>query len=353
MADFRFIDRIREVSNSSGTGAMSLVSTVPGFQAWAELGNNRTAYYVIEAVDDNNVPTGQWETGIGTWVASGNQLQRTNPKQGSGNAGGALVNFAAGRKLVYSDAIGTLFYDGFLLDTGTTGRVPYSLEGYGLQTGAMVYTAASGLFASTLINATTGFRVNGSAASNAFLVGDGTNFVSSSFDATKVLLGPDVDLSPVTANTNTSSAQNLMAYTFPSGWLNTVGRTFRCVSSGINSTKTGTQPAMAYSATLGGVALINHSTFTPSATGSNGTWYMEFLMSTFSSGSSGTVLAKGWSTIRIPAGGTGHNVDTNTGASGAINLTGSPVLQIQVTFSTNPSASNTSTQQIMTVERLN
>lgn len=54
-------------------------------------------YYMIEAVDGSNIPTGEWETGLGTYSAA-NTITRTTVHNSSN--GGAAVSFSAGTKRV-------------------------------------------------------------------------------------------------------------------------------------------------------------------------------------------------------------------------------------------------------------
>jgi hypothetical protein len=84
-------DRVRETTNSTGTGTITLAGPYSGFQAFSVLGTGNTTYYAI--VDPT---TGSWEVGIGTYTSAGNTLSRDTVLSSS-NAG-ALVPFAAGLK---------------------------------------------------------------------------------------------------------------------------------------------------------------------------------------------------------------------------------------------------------------
>lgn len=94
----KWFDRVVETSTTTGTGTFTLAGAVTGFQAWSVVGNANTAHYVIEAIDAGGVPTGDWETGIGTYTSSGTTLARTTVLASSN--GGSLVNFGAGTKRV-------------------------------------------------------------------------------------------------------------------------------------------------------------------------------------------------------------------------------------------------------------
>jgi hypothetical protein len=91
-------DRVLETTTTTGTGALTLAGAVVGFRTFASVcANGDTAYYYAEEVDASGVPTGAWETGIGTW-GTGGVFTRTTV-HASSNAG-AAVSFAAGTKRV-------------------------------------------------------------------------------------------------------------------------------------------------------------------------------------------------------------------------------------------------------------
>ncbi len=101
-------DRVRETSTTTGTGALTLAGAVTGFRAFSSVctSPSDTCYYMIQAVDANGVPTGEWETGLGTYSAA-DTLTRTTPQRSS-NANTA-VNFSAGTKQVVIDATQAYF----------------------------------------------------------------------------------------------------------------------------------------------------------------------------------------------------------------------------------------------------
>ena len=84
-------DRVRETTSVVGTGAVTLLGAVTGFQSFSTIGNANTTYYCISDQEGVN-----WEVGIGTYTASGTTLARTTVLSSS-NAG-ALVVFPAGTK---------------------------------------------------------------------------------------------------------------------------------------------------------------------------------------------------------------------------------------------------------------
>ena len=91
-------DRVLETSTTTGTGAFALSAAVTGFRRFSAVcATSDTCPYYIETVDVGGSPTGEWETGIGTYSAA-NTLTRTTVLASS-NAN-AAVNFAAGTKRV-------------------------------------------------------------------------------------------------------------------------------------------------------------------------------------------------------------------------------------------------------------
>lgn len=93
-----FEDRIFELSTSTGTGDIALAGAVTAYRAFSSvLAIGDTLPYMVEAVDSNGKPTGDYEYGLGTYSAA-NTITRTQIR-GSSNAG-AAVNFTAGTKFV-------------------------------------------------------------------------------------------------------------------------------------------------------------------------------------------------------------------------------------------------------------
>lgn len=90
-------NRIRETSVTPGTGPLTLAGAVVGFQAFSVLGDGASCAATIEAVDSQNVPTGDWEVSLCT--VSAGVLTRVTPLESSN--GGSLVNFGAGTKNVF------------------------------------------------------------------------------------------------------------------------------------------------------------------------------------------------------------------------------------------------------------
>ena len=79
-------DRVKETSNTSGTGTIVLAGAVTGYQSFAVVGNANTTYYTIADQQGAN-----WEVGIGTYYTGNVSLARTTIIASS-NAN-AVVNF--------------------------------------------------------------------------------------------------------------------------------------------------------------------------------------------------------------------------------------------------------------------
>ena len=147
-------DRVLETASAPGTGSVSLLGAVTGYQSFSSaIGNANTCYYTIADQSGAN-----WECGIGTYTSSGNTLARTTVLSSSN--GGSLTNFASGtqnvfvtypsEKSVYLDASGNVSalgtiasgtwnastivttYGGTGLSSYTAGDLPYYATGTAL-----------------------------------------------------------------------------------------------------------------------------------------------------------------------------------------------------------------------------
>lgn len=93
-------DRVQETTTTTGTGTITLNGAVSGFKSFGTvMSDGDTTYY---AIIGSTVGT-EWEIGVGTYVASGTQLQRTTVLANSLNTT-ALISFSAGTKFVFQDA---------------------------------------------------------------------------------------------------------------------------------------------------------------------------------------------------------------------------------------------------------
>lgn len=87
-------DRVKETSNTAGTGTIVLAGAVSGYQSFAVVGNSNTTYYTIADQSGAN-----WEVGIGTYY-SGNVSLSRDTILASSNSNSA-VTFGSNTKDVF------------------------------------------------------------------------------------------------------------------------------------------------------------------------------------------------------------------------------------------------------------
>jgi hypothetical protein len=91
--------RVAETTTSTGTGNVTIAGAVAGYGAFSdELAGADTATIVIEAIDANGAPTGQWEI-CDTVFTSPSTLSRGTLRDSSTNS---RIDFAAGTKRVFA-----------------------------------------------------------------------------------------------------------------------------------------------------------------------------------------------------------------------------------------------------------
>jgi len=113
-------DRVAETTTTTGTSAIALAAAMTGFRRFnAVCAIGDIFDYTIQSVDGSGNPTGDWETGLGTYSAA-NTLTRTTI-YASSNAG-AAVNFAAGTKQVFLDLAAPSLNTGQVITDATTAR---------------------------------------------------------------------------------------------------------------------------------------------------------------------------------------------------------------------------------------
>ena len=89
-------DRVKEITTTTGTGAVSLGGASATFDAFQDvMSNGDTTFYAIVHTAS---ATDEWEVGLGTWN-TGNTLTRTTVYAGS--SGTSAVNFSSGNKDVF------------------------------------------------------------------------------------------------------------------------------------------------------------------------------------------------------------------------------------------------------------
>ena len=87
-------DRVKETTTTTGTGTVTLLGAVTGFQSFAAIGNGNTTFYTIAGQTGS-----EWEVGIGTYTSAGTVLARTTVLSSSNS--GSLVTFSSGTKDVF------------------------------------------------------------------------------------------------------------------------------------------------------------------------------------------------------------------------------------------------------------
>ena len=87
-------DRVQETTTTTGTGSVTLLGAVTGYQSFAAVGNGNQTYYCIADQGGAN-----WEVGIGQYSTTGPTLARTTVLSSSNS--GSLVSFTAGTKTVF------------------------------------------------------------------------------------------------------------------------------------------------------------------------------------------------------------------------------------------------------------
>ena len=86
-------DRVKQQSSTTGTGAMTLGTSVTGFQVFSAVcSNGDTFHYAIV-----HLTLGSWETGLGTYNTGGTVSRSVLTSSNSNN----LVDFAAGTKEIF------------------------------------------------------------------------------------------------------------------------------------------------------------------------------------------------------------------------------------------------------------
>lgn len=88
-------DRVQETASAPGTGSVTLLGAVTGYQTFAVIGNGNTTYYTIADQGGAN-----WEVGIGTYSTSGPTLARTTVLSNSLGTT-AKINFSSGTQSVF------------------------------------------------------------------------------------------------------------------------------------------------------------------------------------------------------------------------------------------------------------
>ena len=120
-------DRVKETTNTTGTGTLTLLGAATGFQSFSAIGNGNSTFYTIVEQSGS-----AWEVGIGTYTAAGTTLSRTTVLSSSNS--GSLVNFSSGAKDVFvsQPAERTVIVDGTTILPSNSGVLPVANGGTGL-----------------------------------------------------------------------------------------------------------------------------------------------------------------------------------------------------------------------------
>lgn len=192
-------DRVRETTDTTGTGTVTLNGAVPGYQSFGVgVGDGNTTYY---AIADGS----QWEVGLGTYTASGTTLSRDTVLDSSNS--GSLVDFAAGTKSVFVTypADKSVSYD-------ASGNVNIDITG-NAATATSATSATSATTATNLASGATGSIPYQSGAGATTFLGTGTGVIinsggSPSYTQTPTLTS--VTLTSGTVSTTPASATDLV-----------------------------------------------------------------------------------------------------------------------------------------------
>jgi hypothetical protein len=97
MSEPLLFERVLQTTESTGTGALSGFVAVPGFQTLDDvLGEGDKFRYYLEAVDSIGHPSGDWESGIGTW----DDTAKSSTRSVINSSTGSILNLAAGTKRI-------------------------------------------------------------------------------------------------------------------------------------------------------------------------------------------------------------------------------------------------------------
>jgi hypothetical protein len=135
-------DRVQETTTTSGTGSVTLLGAVAGFQTFAAVGNGNTCYYTI--VDGT-----AWEVGVGTYSTTGPTLARTTVLSNSnGDTSPITLSSSANTKAVFltypAEKSVNLDASGNVSPLGTVASGTWQGSTVGVAYGGTGVTASSG-----------------------------------------------------------------------------------------------------------------------------------------------------------------------------------------------------------------
>lgn len=182
-------ERVKETTTNTGTGTVTLLGAVTGFQSFSVIGNGNTTYYTIAGQGTN-----EWEVGIGTYTASGTTLSRDTVIASSAGAP-TKTTFSAGTKDVFVTypAGRSVYVDGSTVDT----------SGLGAVTNDILYASAADTFSPLATGAgvisALSYGVDSSAG---FVTGDGNG----------TLIGKRIDPRTSTTASTSSFSPDISAF---------------------------------------------------------------------------------------------------------------------------------------------
>lgn len=137
---FVIADRVQETCAAPGTGTVSLLGAVTGFQTFSSgIGNNNSTYYCIADQGGAN-----WEVGIGTYSSTGSTLSRDTVLASSAGAP-TKTNFSSGTQSVFvtypSEKSVNLDSSGNVSALGTISSAVWNGTGIGVSYGGTGGTA--------------------------------------------------------------------------------------------------------------------------------------------------------------------------------------------------------------------
>jgi hypothetical protein len=151
-------DRVQETASAPGTGSVTLLGAVTGYQTFAVIGNGNTTFYTIADQGGAN-----WEVGIGTYSTTGPTLARTTVLSNSLGTT-AKINFSSGTQSVFvtypSEQSVNLDASGNVSALGTVASGTWQGTTIGVAYGGTGVTASSGANSVVLRDANQNISVN-------------------------------------------------------------------------------------------------------------------------------------------------------------------------------------------------
>ena len=293
-------DRVQETTTTSGTGSVTLLGAVSGFQSFAVVGNGNTTYYTI-------TDGAAWEVGIGTYSTSGPTLARTTVLSNS-NGNTTPITLSGGLAQVFltypAEKSVNLDSSGNVTPLGTIASGTWQGTTVGVSYGGTGVTASSGANSVVLRDSNQNTAINNIFRNTTSTVSTGgTTVLTAASSFTQVLTGT---LNQTYQLPDATTLVNGASYQFNN---NSTGNLF-VVDYGSNAI---------YTVAAGGAAQI----FLTSTSTANGTWDVHgYIPEGASWGTNslslGTTTITGgtWNggTIGTPYGGTGLTSFTSGGA---------------------------------------